>query len=157
MCTAKIEPRKRQRFLQDIPNLYYAGNVHDEQFSSSLHLGEWTKEHLYENLTKYANLVLLSDGEAHPLVCMEALSAGLGLVLSEFACGNLDPAHPFIDVIPEKFVKNKGYVERIIRENAEKSVKMRKQIREYSEEFSWKNVVRTKYIPAVNKILSRVD
>ena len=31
------------------------------------YLGEWSKDHLYNNLTEFGNLILLSDGEAHPL------------------------------------------------------------------------------------------
>ncbi|MEC8578098.1 MAG: hypothetical protein VXY41_01675, partial [Pseudomonadota bacterium] len=49
-----------------------AGNIADERFDKTKnYLGEWSKKYLYENLTHYGNLVLLSDGEAHPLVCME--------------------------------------------------------------------------------------
>ncbi len=157
MYLAKIDFRKRQHIFQDIPNLYYAGNLADNRFNSNSprYLGEWSKDHLYKNLTKYANLALLSDGEAHPLVCMEAMSAGLGLVISEFSCGNLDMSKPFIDVIPESLIQNTSYVERVIKENAQKSLSMRKQIREYAETFSWGNVIENVYVPAVRKILEK--
>ena len=157
LCLAKIEPRKRQSLFQEIKSLHFAGNLADDQFdaTSPRYLGEWSKQHLYENLTDYANLMLLSDGEAHPLVCMEAMTAGLGLVLSEYAHGNLDLAMPFIDVVPEKLINNVEYVERVLKENAAKSVTMRKSIREYSESFSWRNVVEKKYLPTVNQILER--
>ena len=46
-------------------------------------------------------LVLLSDGEAHPLVCLEAFAAGLGVVISQWAAANLDLDKDFITVIPE--------------------------------------------------------
>ncbi len=154
---AKVDFRKRQWVFQGIPDLYYAGNLADNRFdaTSPRYLGEWSKDHLYSNLTKYANLALLSDGEAHPLVCMEAMSAGLGLVLSEYSCGNLDMSKPFIDVIPESLMGDLGYVERVLKENAAKSIKMRKEIREYSETFSWNSVIENVYVPAVNKVLSR--
>jgi hypothetical protein len=58
-------------------------------------LGEWDKETLYKNLTHYGNLVLLSDGEAHPLVCMEALASGLGVVVCEWGKANLDTTQRF--------------------------------------------------------------
>ena len=87
---------------------------------------------------------------------MEAMSAGLGLVLSEYSCGNLDMSKPFIDVIPERLMNDLGYVERVIRDNAAKSIKMRKEIREYSKFFSWKSVVENVYVPAVNRVLERV-
>ena len=157
LCLAKVEPRKRQRLFQEIESLYFAGNLADDQFdaSSQRYLGEWSKQHLYENLTDYANLMLLSDGEAHPLVCMEAMSAGLGLVLSEFAHGNLDLSMPFIDVIPESLVSNRGYVQRVLVENAVKSVGMRDKIREYAKEFAWGNVVENVYLPTVDQIMKR--
>ena len=152
---AKVDYRKRQHIFQNIPELYFAGNIADNRFdqNSGRYLGEWSKEHLYQNLTDYANLALLSDGEAHPLVCVEALSAGLGLVLSEFACANLDLSLPFIDVIPESQINNIPYVQRVLKENAAKSVPMREKIKEYGASFSWKNVVENSYVPTIEKVV----
>ena len=80
---AKIDYRKRQHMFQSIRSLYYAGNTADPRFdTSNNYLGEWSKDTLYTHLTEYGNLVLLSDGEAHPLVCLEAFAAGLGVVVS---------------------------------------------------------------------------
>ena len=62
----------------------------------------------------YGNLVLLSDGEAHPLVCMEALAAGLGVVVSEWGNANLDRLKDFITVIPESKVNDIEFVEKSI-------------------------------------------
>ena len=112
-----------------------------------------SKEYLYSNLTDFSNLVLLSDGEAHPLVCMEALAAGLGIVISECAAANLDLNMPFIDVISEKDVYNIEYVSKIIAKNREISNEMRKEIREYSLKFDWKNVVENIYVPTVKSIV----
>jgi hypothetical protein len=107
---------------------------------------------LYENLTKYANLVLLSDGEAHPLVCMEAMSAGLGLVISEFATANLDLSLPFIDVIPESRINDSEYISGVIRKNREKSIPIRKEIRDYVvSKFSWESVIKNQYLPKLIK------
>jgi glycosyltransferase involved in cell wall biosynthesis len=153
---AKIEPRKRQYMFQGIPGLYFAGNVCDARFSTSSHsyLGEFDKDQLYADLTKYANLVLLSDGEAHPLVCLEAMSAGLGLVVSEFAANNLDTTLPFIDVIPESKIHDIEYVSFVIDENRKVSTTMRKEIREYAEaNFSWETIVRDRLLPAINKLM----
>lgn len=152
---AKIEPRKRQHMFEGIPGLYFAGNVCDPRFSPSspFYLGEFEKERLYSDLTNYANLVLLSDGEAHPLVCLEALSAGLGLVVSEFATGNLDTTLPFIDVIPESHIHDRQYVSSVIDANRKVSVTMRNQIRRYAEDnFSWENIVTGRLLPAINRI-----
>lgn len=139
---AKIDARKRQSNFHNIENLYFAGNIADDRYNKNNYLGEWNKQHLYSNLTKYANLVLLSDGEAHPLVCLEAMSAGLGLVISEWATANLDTTLPFIDVIPESKINDIEYVSDVIIKNREKSITMRKEIREYViKNFSWTTIV----------------
>jgi len=103
---AKVDHRKRQFLFQSIESLWYAGNIAEDRFDQSKnYLGEWQKEVLYQNLTDYGNLALLSDGEAHPLVCMEAFAAGLGVVVSEWATANLDLKREFISVIPEVKLK----------------------------------------------------
>jgi hypothetical protein len=152
---AKIDARKRQHVYQDMPSLYFAGNCVESRFNtaSPRYLGEWKKAHLYDNLTDYGNLVLLSDGEAHPLVCCEALVAGLGLVISEFAAANLDTSLPFIDVIPTAKLNDISYVESVIVANRERAVKMRAVIRKYGvETFGWKTVV-DRYAALLNRIL----
>jgi len=147
---AKIDVRKRQSHFHNIENLYFAGNIADGSYNRNNYLGEWDKEYLYLNLTKYANLVLLSDGEAHPLVCLEAMSAGLGLVISEWATANLDLNLPFIDVIPESKINDIPYIERIIEENRKKSITMREEIRNYViSNFSWDKIVKEYYIPNI--------
>jgi hypothetical protein len=149
---AKIDSRKRQCLFHDIPDLYFAGNIADDRYNKNNYLGEWSKEHLYSNLTKYANLVLLSDGEAHPLVCLEAMTAGLGLVISEWAANNLDTSLPFIDVIPESKIHDKEYVQEIIKQNREKSITMRPEIRKYVvDNFSWEKLIKDCYLPKINK------
>ena len=156
LCLGKIDPRKRQAIFQNIDNLYFAGRIEDPEFKGRLkatYLNEWNKEQLYRDLTKFANLVLISDGEAHPLVCMEALSAGLGLVISEYATANLDTSLPFIDVVPESKICDLEYVSNILENNRKVSVKMRKEIREYAMNFDWKRVIQDKYIKSIEKIL----
>lgn len=149
---AKIDYRKRQHLFHNIENLYFAGNIADDRYNMRNYLGEWNKEYLYKNLTKYANLVLLSDGEAHPLVCMEAMSAGLGLVISEFSTANLDLSLPFIDVIPESKMGDSGYISEVIKKNREKSIPLRKEIREYViSNFSWGNIIKNQYLPKLIK------
>jgi glycosyltransferase involved in cell wall biosynthesis len=145
---AKVDYRKRQYLFHNIPDLYFAGNIADDRYNMNNYLGEWSKDYLYDNLTRYANLVLLSDGEAHPLVCMEAMTAGLGLVISEFASANLDLDLPFIDVIPESRINDTDYISRVIKENRERSIKMRKEIRDYVvSNFSWERIIKDKYLP----------
>jgi GR25 family glycosyltransferase involved in LPS biosynthesis len=155
---AKIDYRKRQHLFQGIDSLYYAGNVADINFNTDKnYLGEWDKETLYSELTEYGNLVLLSDGEAHPLVCMEALSAGLGLVLCEYATANLDTSKPFITVIPEDKITDIEYIESEIIKNREYSISHREEIKQYSRQFDWKIVLLQYYIPAVEMIIAREE
>ena len=152
---AKIDYRKRQHLFQSIDSLYYAGNIADERFDKDKnYLGEWSKEFLYNNLTEYGNLVLLSDGEAHPLVCMEAFAAGLGVVVTEWGKANLDVDKEFITVIPEKHIGDIEFLEYEIVKNREYSINHREEILEYAQTFDWINVVKDHYIPNIEKVLS---
>ena len=61
---AKIDYRKRQHLFQSIESLWFAGNIADDRFNQKKnYLGEWSKDKLFNELTEYGNLVLLSDGE----------------------------------------------------------------------------------------------
>ena len=153
---AKIDYRKRQHLFQSIKTLWYAGNVADTRFDQSKnYLGEWSKHTLYNNLTHYGNLVLLSDGEAHPLVCMEALAAGIGVVVSQWGAANLDISKDFITVIPEEKINDIEYVESRIIENREYSVQHRDEIREYVKQFDWTTVIKNIYVPTIEKIIAK--
>ena len=153
---AKIDYRKRQSMFQSISSLYYAGNNADPNFNVNInYLGEWSKEYLYNNLTDYGNLVLLSDGEAHPLVCMEALAAGLGVVVCEYGAANLDTSKDFITVIPENKISDLKYLEDQIIKNRDYSISHKDDIIKYASNFDWLNVIRDRYIPCVEKIIER--
>jgi hypothetical protein len=153
---AKIDYRKRQHLFQSIDSLWFAGNLADSRFNTSKnYLGEWSKETLYNELTDYGNLVLLSDGEAHPLVCMEALAAGLGVVVCEWGKANLDTDNEFITVIPEDKIDDIGFVEDAIIKNREYSIAHRPEIVEYSKQFDWKEVIKKYYLPSVEKVIER--
>jgi glycosyltransferase involved in cell wall biosynthesis len=152
---AKIDYRKRQHLFQSIDNLWYAGNVADSRFDvNKNYLGEFTKPQLYDKLTEYGNLVLLSDGEAHPLVCMEALASGLGLVISEYSTANLDLSKQFIDVIPEDKIYDIEYIKNIVNKNREYSIKNRNEIYEYSKVFNWETIIQNYFIPSVKKLIN---
>lgn len=141
---AKIDYRKRQYVYQNLDFIDFVGNLADGNFNPrrSNYKGEWNKDYLYQHLSDYSNLVLLSDGEAHPLVCCEALICGLGLVVSEFAAANLDMSLPWIDVIPTHRLNDIAYVSEIIKENQLKSLVYRSQIRAYGlREFTWQVII----------------
>jgi hypothetical protein len=140
----KVEFRKGQYKYQGIVGIDFAGNYHDSPFDQSNrnYLGEWNKATLYDRLTNYGNLVLLSGGEADPLVVKEALIAGLGVVVSECAAANLDRRLPFVTVIPDARLDDIEYVSEAIMANRRVSVGMREQIREYGMRgFSWGSVI----------------
>lgn len=140
----KIETRKSQYKYQLINSIDFAGNYHNSSFdcSKSNYLGEWNKSVLYDNLTEYGNLVLLSDGEADPLVIKEALIAGLGVVVSECAKANLDLTKSFISVIPNEKLNDINFVKQQIEINREICKKERENIRNYGlKMFSWKNII----------------
>jgi hypothetical protein len=152
---AKVDHRKRQFLFQSIDSLWYAGNIADDRFDQSQnYLGEWQKEVLYQNLTDYGNLVLLSDGEAHPLVCMEAFAAGLGVVVSEWATANLDLDREFISVVPEDKIEDISFVEEIIVKNREYSIEHRQEILDYAKELEWCTILKKHYLPNVEKIVN---
>ena len=154
---AKIDYRKRQSMFQSISSLYYAGNNADPKFNTNInYLCEWSKEHLYNNLTDYGNLVLLSDGEAHPLVCMEALAAGLGVVVCEYGAANLDTTMDFITVIPESKINDLKYLEEEIVKNRDYSVSHKDDIIKYASNIDWVNVIKDRYIPCVEDLISKI-
>ena len=155
MYLAKVDYRKRQHLFQNIDSLWFAGNIVDERYDTkNNYLGEWTKDQLYKELTDYGNLVLLSDGEAHSLVIMEAFAAGLGVVISEYARANLDLDKKFITLIPEKKIKDIDYVEGQIIRNREYSIKHRDEIREYGKQFAWKKMLKEHYLPSIEKLIA---
>lgn len=159
LCLGKIEPRKRQGFLQLTNSLIdFVGDIGDADsgrfpfnIKSRSYLGGWTRKVVKENMTNYGNLVLLSDGEAHPLVCIEALSAGLGLVVSSSACANLDLDCPFISLVPDERSFDLSFIERTVEENRRVSLASRHEIRNYAKDFSWDRIVE-RYIHLTREI-----
>ena len=143
ICVGKIEMRKRQHVLQPISAVWFAGNRHGTEFDYNHphYLGEWDKPTLFESLTDYGNLVLLSDGEADPLVVKEALVAGLGVVLSPWATANLDLSLPFITIVPLNRMDDVAYIREAIETNRTAALAQRPAIREYSQRFFWSNLV----------------
>jgi glycosyltransferase involved in cell wall biosynthesis len=152
---AKIEPRKRQHMFQHADfNIDFAGPITDNRFhhQNKNYIGVLNKQKIYDTLTRWANLVLLSDGEGHARVCLEGMAAGLGLVVSEQATANLDTSKPFIDVIPQDKINDREFVKRTIEKNREASCSMRKEIRDYCiKKFSWDSII-GKYEKAITSI-----
>lgn len=154
---AKIESRKRQWIYQSIPNIDFVGKYTPTTTFNKMnknYLGEWTPEEKYSNFTKYANLLLLSDGEnGTPLVVKEALISGLGVVVSKYAAYDLDESLPFITIIDENNWNNLEYVQNEVIKNRNISRTMRNDIKDYGiKNFSWE-VLTKKYIDSVESLL----
>lgn len=148
----KIEDRKKQYLYSGLSSIEFVGEIVDYRFDKSLsnYLGPLSRENLYKSLTYWPNLVLLSDGEAHPLVCLEAMVCGLGLVISEASAANLDRSKVFIDIIPNDKLSDLEYVSNVIKSNRDISTLSRHSIRDYCiENFSWDNIVKNKYLPSI--------
>jgi glycosyltransferase involved in cell wall biosynthesis len=154
LVLGRIEYRKKQEYLADILRGYpisldligppsdennmtlgFVGNGENVRWC-----GEWTRDQVNDMLTEYSCLILLSDGEAHPLVILEALAAGVSVVISEEASHNLDTRLPFITVV------NRDSTEEIV-QAIQKSImenpKYRQQITQYCRSnFDWSILIK---------------
>lgn len=149
----KITPRKNQSKYQCIPDVDFVGNVDDPRFNtkSPNYLGEWTREKIHNELTHYSNLLLISQGEADPLVVKEALIAGLGVVVNRSSSENLDVSNDFITVLDDNKLNDLQYIRDKIKENMEICVAKRATIRKYGiESFDIQAEVR-KYLELISQ------
>ena len=156
ICLGAVSKRKRQYAIADMVNIDFAGPIMDKtDFLDGAYKGEWSREQVCRNLTDYANKILLSKAEAHNLACLEALAAGLGLVISEATTDNLDTSMPFINVVPENKIHDREFVAGVIAENRATALAMRKDIREYAKRnFDIEQIVKTKYLPLLSTIVA---
>ncbi|MBC8137757.1 MAG: glycosyltransferase family 4 protein [Fibrella sp.] len=156
----RVYPRKKQRFLSDLLlseeslQLDLYGPTNEPDFLGNgknvVYRGLWDREQVRNNLTDYAVMILISDGEAHAVVIIEALAAGLSLVVSAEAAHNLDTSLPWIHVVdrdnPEEII---AALKRAIAENAQ----YRAAIRAYCERaFDWR-VIGPRYLRIVEAIV----
>ncbi|WP_299414157.1 glycosyltransferase [Acaryochloris sp. IP29b_bin.148] len=162
ICLGWIQPRKQQKLLANridgaLP-LDFIGPLDDPDFtegSTTKYLGIWSQKQVYANLTNYSCLVLMSDGEVAPLVVIEALAAGLCLVVSESASANLH-TKDFITILPDNILsdsKNKKIVAESITKMIDINKYHRKEIVRYAvENFDLNNLTRN-YIKIINESL----
>jgi glycosyltransferase involved in cell wall biosynthesis len=135
----KITDRKGQRKYQELENIEFIGPNGNGLKNWK---GEWTREEVFNNLTNYGNMLLLSDGEADPLVIKEALISGLGVIINETSGKNLE-ANDFITIIPENKMSDLSYIEKKMEENRNNSLRNRDKIRKYGEDkFGWNNLIK---------------
>ena len=87
--------------------------------------------------------MFIISSELHPLVCLEALASGLGLVVSEAAAQNLDSSKLFISIIDQEDIEDTEIVSSTILKNREACSKIdRKSITDYAKTFDWTEILK---------------
>jgi glycosyltransferase involved in cell wall biosynthesis len=158
ICLGKIEPRKNQANIATILNAKssaqcdFVGPIGVDELVvddiSTRYLGVWSRQDVHAKLTDYSCLVLASDGEAHPLVVMEAMAAGLSIVVTPEATANLQANLPFVYV-----VQDLSNIDKIIEMATRENKKYRNDIRAYvGREFSW-DVISARYVQSIENYL----
>jgi glycosyltransferase involved in cell wall biosynthesis len=129
ICLGWIQPRKQQwllaQTLNDKVEIDFVGPLDDVNFragATTKYLGKWSLDEVYQRLSEYSCLVLISHGEVAPLVVLEAMAAGLSVVVSESASANLD-VKDFIKVLPDNILSDRtpGY-QQIVAESIARSI-----------------------------------
>ena len=118
---------------QTINCIDFVGGCDDPAFNTKNpnYLGEWSRKKIQRDLTHYSNLLLISEGEADPLVVKEALIAGLGVVINKSSAENLDENIDFITIVEDEKIGDLQYVKKKLEENRKKTAKKRNEIRKY--------------------------
>jgi glycosyltransferase involved in cell wall biosynthesis len=151
ICLGKIEPRKRQAALSDLLkdriSLDFVGprrpgeEPNFQENATCEHIGSWLRYEVYSNLTDYSCLVLYSESEAAPLVVLEALAAGLSVVVTTSGSANLTN-EAFITVIPDD-ERDPNVLALVIQDAIDKNNALRRDIRAYAyERFDYSAVVK---------------
>ena len=149
----QVNERKRQNIYCNLNNIDIIGPNGTKQMKN--YKGSWSRNDVESKLTEYGNLLLLSKGEADPLVVKEALMCGLGVVVNATSSKNLindSNTDDFITIIADEKIEDLSYIQTKIDENREKSLLVRDKIREYAERnFGW-IVFIEKYINNITNI-----
>jgi hypothetical protein len=133
VCLGKIEFRKNQARLQVCPQIDFVGPITDDTFQKTeTYKGEWTRDQMYQNLTQYPCLVLLSKAEAHPLVIGEALAAGCAVLCNEISAANLPRDKPWIRVVHDSILDSPEQLTRAVLDMCRMGCQYRQEIREWA-------------------------
>jgi hypothetical protein len=158
LCFSQIVDRKRQYQIQNIDNIDFVGRIDDYKFTNHTNYrGEYDRQKLNEEITKYTNFILLSKVEnTTPLAVKEALICGLGVVVTDIVAQELDLDKEFITVLSQEQVNDLDYLKNSIANNKLISLNRRREIREYGiNNFDYKNIILNQYVPALQKLLSQ--
>ena len=151
----QINDRKGQHKYCHLKNIDIIGPYVDNASNNTLsnYKGSWSRNEVFNNLTEYGNLLLLSKGEADPLVVKEALMCGLGVVINATSSKNLlrNESESESKSISDPYTTS-NFITIIEDENRQNSILMRPQIRLYAENtFSWSHFI-TQYISNITSI-----
>lgn len=147
----KITPRKGQARYCNLEGIHIVG---PNGTGLTNYQGVWNRDEVYSKLSNYGNLLLLSDGEADPLVVKEAMMAGLGVVINETSGKNLERNCYFISFIPDSRCDDLEYIQCVIDNNRKISYQKRNEIQKYAREhFSWQPLI-SRYIGNVENQLT---
>jgi glycosyltransferase involved in cell wall biosynthesis len=160
ICLGLVCPRKRQGWLAEIARDRVSvdfvgprGTDRDTGFAehaTAKYLGVWDKTTLYEQLTSYSCLVLLSESEAAPKVVLEALAAGVSVVISEACAANLTD-EDFITVIPDGETRQ-DVIAHAIQTAIDRNASQRDRIRQYAMERFDFAVVINEYVDIIEEV-----
>ncbi len=157
----RVEARKQQALMTTALNEHtvqvdFVGPMGEdaEGFApngrNTCYIGQWSREQVHQDLTRYACLVLLSDGEGHAGVVSEAMAAGLSLVLSPEASHNLDLSREWIHIVDRDKDNIGDVIARAVQENRQ----YRGDIRRYCvENFDWKLIL-PQYVGILEQVAS---
>ncbi len=161
VCVGVISRRKRQAWLAEIAEnrvmVDFVGPWVPEQEprfaenATARHLGVWDKSTLYDRLGDYSCLVLLSESEGAPKVVLEALAAGLSVVITEACRANLTD-EPFITVIPDG-EERPEVIAQAIQTAIDRNPPLRPAIRAYARERFDYAVVVAEYVRLIEEYL----
>jgi hypothetical protein len=156
LCFSQICDRKRQYLIQDFDDVDFVGRIEYGKFNNRKNYkGEYTRDTLNSEITKYGNFTLLSSIEnTTPLAVKEALVCGLGVVVSEAVSLELDCTQKFIDVIPENKINDLSFLHDVIKSNREYSISHREEIKQYGDNvFGLQSIIENEYIPKLESLL----
>jgi len=147
----KITSRKGQSRYCNLEGIHIVGPCGE---GLANYQGAWSRNDVYSKLGDYGNLMLLSEGEADPLVVKEAMMAGLGVVINETSGKNLDRNLDFVSFIPDSRLDDLEYIQCVMDNNRKISYQKRDMIRQYAREhFSWTPLI-SRYIGIIENQLS---
>lgn len=134
----KVSDRKGQNKYDKLSNIDFIG---PNGMGLSNWKGEWTRTEVNNNLTQYGNMLLLSNGEADPLVIKEAFAAGLGVVINATSGKNLIE-NEFITIIDDDKMDDLAYIQNAIDKNRTNSIRLRDKIRQFATtHYAWSKIL----------------